>query len=284
MTSHSLDSMRVTVAAMVAVVVVAVAGLATTDAPALPVGAVFLVLVVVARFSALYRHADAVAALVGSGAYGVLEAGRGGDGLMAWVVATVGFTATAAAVRHTERQARGAEERERRIGAVVEDLTVYDKSSGLLKRRYGEIALEEEVQRARATDTPVTLILVAADPAVDHPVEAPPDVEREAALMGAVFSDNLRVIDRSMRLSSSVFAAILPATGAEGGVVVAGRVREGVTMPGDRPLRCAVATFPDHAVSAGALLEEAEAALRLARTAGMDVISPAMLYNAALGA
>ncbi len=274
MTSHSLDSMRVTVAAMVAVVVAAVAGLATTDAPALPVGAVFLVLVVVARFSALYRHADAVAALVGSG----------GDGLMAWVVATVGFTATAAAVRHTERQARGAEERERRIGAVVEDLTVYDKSSGLLKRRYGEIALEEEVQRARATDTPVTLILVAADPAVDHPVEAPPDVEREAALMGAVFSDNLRVIDRPMRLSSSVFAAILPATGAEGGVVVAGRVREGVTMPGDRPLRCAVATFPDHAVSAGALLEEAEAALRLARTAGMDVISPAMLYNAALGA
>jgi GGDEF domain-containing protein len=273
----SLGWVRVVVALLTVVLVFAMGALARTDIDALPVGAVFLALVVAGRLSGLYRYADVGAAAIGIASYVVLEQGRGNDGAVAWAAASSALVAAVVAARLVERRIRTDEALMRQTEQAIDELTLYAESSGLLKRRYGELAIEEEVRRARRTNTALTLILLAADPAADHPLEALPDEEEEAIVIGTLLRDTLRLTDRTARMTGTLFAAILPATGAEGGTVVAEKLREVGADRGSRPLRCGVAAFPDHAVSAQDLLEEAEAALRLARTAGLPVVTPTML-------
>lgn len=70
------------------------------------------------------------------------------------------------------------------------------------------------------------------------------------------------------RFGPALFAAILPATGASGGSSVAQKLRPAVEQATGWHVHCAVAAFPRHAASAGELIEEAEAALGLARAGG----------------
>jgi diguanylate cyclase (GGDEF)-like protein len=219
------------------------------------------------------------AAVIGIASYVVLEHGRGRDGAVAWAAASAALVAAVVASRLVERRLRTDEALMRQAEQAIDELTLYDESSGLLKRRYAELAIEDEVRRAQRTGTPLTLVLIAADAAADHPLEAPPDEEAEAIVLGALLRETLRLTDRTARLTGTIFAAILPATGAEGGAVVAERLREAGADRGSRPLRCGVATFPDHALSAQDLHEEADAALRLARTAGLPMVTPTMLRN-----
>ena len=270
---------RLMAVAIVALVASATIALALTDLAAAPVGAIFLVLVIAGRLSHIYRFADVGAAIVGSAAYAALEQQLGRDGAVAWGAATVSLIATVVIARLVDAGVGATESRLRVTERVVEDLTLYDEASGLLKRRYGELAIEEEVRRARRTGTALTLILLCADPAEDHPLEALQDDEQDAVLLGALIRETLRTTDRSSRLTATVFAALLPHTNAAGGVIVAEKLREGGAARGGRPIRCGVATFPDHAVSAPTLLAEAETALRLARTTGIPVVNPVMLRS-----
>jgi GGDEF domain-containing protein len=266
---------------MLLVAVVAASGIAmaVTDQAALAVGGVFLTVVVTGGLGRLYRYTDVGALLLGSAAYAVLEQHRGTEGIASWVAATMGFTAAVAAVRFLNLHIGAVERRVQRTDAVVEELTMIDATSELLKRRYGELAIAEEVSRARRTHTAVTLVLIAADPVHEHAVDAAPDEEEEASAVGALLRDNLRGTDRLMRLSRTLFATILPATSGAGGSVVAEKINAQRDRYGCRPLRCAVATFPAQAVSAQELLHEAEAALQLARAADLSVITPAMLQQ-----
>jgi GGDEF domain-containing protein len=277
MTRRSRDTVRLAAGVLVAIIAADAAVLGVTDPQALPVGCVFLLLVAVSRLSGVYRYADVVAACLGIVAYAVLEQGRGSAGLVSWATATASLSAACAAIRFLEARLQGAERHVQRTQEVMEDLLIYDTASGLLKSRYGEHALEEEVRRARRTQTALTLLLIAADPVLDHPVEALPNEEEEAKLMGALLQENLRLTDKGTRLTSTLFAAILPATNAAGGAVVAAKLGQSGEQHGSRPLRCGVATFPDHAVSAQDLLAEAQAALHLARAANLSTVTPAML-------
>jgi len=275
---RGLDSLRLSAAILAAAVSVGCTVLALIDAPAIPVGAVFLVLVVVSGLSNLYRYADIVAALCGSGAYAVLE--ESGGGATAWAAATAALIVCVAAVRLFDARTRVVERDARRTAALIDELTIYDTSSTLLKRRYGELALDEEIQRARRTDASLTILLLAADPVAENTGEKLPDVEEEAKSLGLSIRTYLRSIDRGVRLSPTLFAAILPATSAANGAVVAHKLCRHGEQQSSRPLRCAVATFPDQAVSAEDLLAEAEAGLHVARAADLPIVTPAMLRRA----
>ena len=261
------------------VVGASVAWLAATDLQALPVGIVCLLLILVGHLSRVYRFGDVVGLLVGCGAYAIVEQDRGSSGLTAWAAAMAAFGGTVATVRFQEARIRVVEAHVQRMQQAVEDLTLTDLNSGLLKRHYGELALEEEVKRARRTITDLCLVLVAADPVNEQPLDIPVDDEEEATGIGEVFRRVLRSCDRSTRLGPALFAAILPATNAEGGSIVAQKLRHEAEKYGSHQFRCGVAAFPRHAVSAAELLEEAEAALGLARAAGLPVVSPSMLHD-----
>lgn len=278
MTYPMLMSVRLSIAVLVAVIAAGIAVLAEVDAPALPVGSVFLALVVASRLSGFYRYADIAALLLGSGAYAALERSRGGDGAVAWAVASAALVASVAAARLVEWRLGTTARSARRADEVIDQLTIHDPVSTLLKERYGEIALEEEISRARRTGASLTLLLLALDPATEHGVDIRVTADEEARLLGPFIRLNVRSIDRCTRLSSTLFAAILPSTGAGGGATVAHKLCQDGEQHAGRPLRCAVATFPDHAVSGKELLAEAQAGLRLARAADLPVVSPTMLH------
>ncbi|MDB5060034.1 MAG: response receiver-modulated diguanylate cyclase [Chloroflexi bacterium] len=277
-----LDPLRWAIGVTAIGIGASVAAMATTDVQALPIGLACLLLILVGNLSRVYRFGDIVGLLIGCGAYVVVEQDRGSSGLTAWVAATAAFGVTVAVFRFVEERIRVGEAHIERGHQVAEDLTLTDLSSHLLKRRYGELALEEEVTRARRTNTELCLVLVEVDTVNIQPLEARQDDEEEAAVIGEVFHSQLRSCDRSARFGPALFAAILPATNAEGGSIVAQKLRQGAEQPGHYQIRCAIAAFPRHAVSATELMEEAEAALGLARAAGLTIVSPSMLHNFAV--
>lgn len=277
MRRHDMDTIRLVILASFALVAVSCAALAAADGPSLPVGVVFLLLVVVGHFSGLYRYADVAAAILGIAAYGVLEQSQGMAGVLALLIAAVCFAATVASVRLVARYIQAVEAEQRRTQSMVDDLTMYDAASGLLKRRYGELALEEEVRRARRMSAPLSLVVAAPDPVPEHIIDLPPDPDIEAGVIGDILRDILRETDRMARPAPSTFLAILPATNAAGGEVVAQKLRRICVERGIAPLRCGVATFPDSALSAADLMEEALAALQVARHGGFDYVGPGML-------
>jgi GGDEF domain-containing protein len=217
------------------------------------------------------------AAIGGTAGYVLLERGQGTPGIIALFLAAVCFGAAVAAARMLAGYMRQGDTDLKKTRNLVDELTMYDDVSGLLKRRYGEMAIEEEVRRARRTKTPLSLVLAAPDPVPEHPVELPPDEDVEAVAIGGVFREMLRVTDRMARLGGSTYIALLPATDAPGGAVVAEKLRHSCAERGISPLRFGVATFPDNALSAADLLEEAFAALQLARTGGLQYAGPDML-------
>ena len=272
-----LDPIRWSSGITAAILAAGGAALAATDEQALPAGLILLLLILLGNISRVYRYADVGGALLGCGAYAILEQNGGSAGLVAWLAATLSFAAAVAAVRLQEAQIRAGESHIRRMHQVADDLSLSDSSSGLLKRRYGELALEEEVKRARRTKSELCLVVMASDPVGEQPLGAPRDAEAAAAVLGGLLQRALRSCDRGIRLDSDLFAVILPATNAEGGAIAAQKLRLEAAHEGDFALRCGVAAFPRHAVSAAELVVEAEAALGIARAAGLPVVSPTML-------
>src|SRR6266566_533826 len=99
MTRRPLDTVRLAVGLLVAIIAAGAVALGVTDPQALPVGCVFLILVVVSWLSGFYRYADVVALVLGIMAYAVLEQGRGSAGIVSWAAATASLIAAGAAIR-----------------------------------------------------------------------------------------------------------------------------------------------------------------------------------------
>jgi hypothetical protein len=104
------------------------------------------------------------------------------------------------------------------------------------------------VDRARSTGSPASLVVVRAAP---HPKQA---FEHWSALVAELVGPGGRVVRLGASEAAVLLAAATPADGAE----VALRV---VTHDlDDPPLLCGVATFPEGAADAGALLVAARGA------------------------
>jgi len=278
MTNRTFDAMRLSIALLAVVVAAGVVALGITDPPALAVGAVFLALVVASQFCGLFRHAAIAALLLGSGAYALLERQRGVEGAVVWAWATVALIASALAAHIVAGFVKKTECDARQSAELIEELTLYDPHSTLLKRYYGELALENEVSRARRGDGVVTLILLVADLPDEHTMTVAPSEDERAQLLGPLLRHTLRSTDHSTRLDPTMFGFILPETPVDGGVAVAHKLRRSAEQHGGQPARCVVVCYPDHATTADDLLLEAEAGLRFGHAADFPVVTGAMLH------
>lgn len=119
-----------------------------------------------------------------------------------------------------------AREQNRRLAA----LTRTDALSGLLNRRYWDIAVLDEFQRCRRIGYASTLLMLDVDgfKAINdrHGHQMGDQVIRDVA---AVLRDLLRRQDIPGRYGGDEFVVVLPGTDSAGGQVVAERVRERVT-------------------------------------------------------
>jgi diguanylate cyclase (GGDEF)-like protein len=129
-----------------------------------------------------------------------------------------------------------------------------DALSGLLNDDYFRAALPNRVATARRVLRPISLGVVGLSD------------ESMTAVVAYALQDTLRESDTACRLDDGRFAVLLEDTPEEGAVWTLERLRRlldeqriEVTIWGG------IASYPAHALDAGTLLEQAEAALAAAR-------------------
>ncbi|HEY6781039.1 MAG TPA: diguanylate cyclase [Thermoleophilaceae bacterium] len=155
-----------------------------------------------------------------------------------------------------------------------------DLLTGLLDRRGFETTFDVELERARRTSTPLSLVVLDVD-RFAHVNENRGRGAGDATLRR--IADTLeaakRSFDSAARVGGDEFAVLVPDSDENGAYMLAERVR-GELERGDGPAVSAsfgIATFPQHGQSIAALLEAADQALFTAQRMGRNraVISSA---------
>ena len=193
----------------------------------------------------------------------------GAPGLTRWIV-TVSVVAGAATAMYVLRRSIDRLLKQLREAARTDPLTM------LLNRRGLDERFELELERARRTGAPVSLLVGDLDrfkqlnDRLGHPAG-----DTALALVGQALALSCRKIDTVARVGGEEFAILLPATGAIGGMEAAERLREeiGEIVDADGQgitISFGVAEFPTHGEEPRQLMYEADGALYAAKSMGRD--------------
>lgn len=176
------------------------------------------------------------------------------------------------------RRLSRAEEQLARSTTVIRELTIHDSQTGTLKIVYADTLLSEEIERARRYKRSLSLVLLGPD---DWQAVVRERGEGEAMealkVIGRLLEESLRSVDTISYREQGQFAVILPETAVAGGCVAAERLCHAVAAKTSLMFRAGVAEFPGDAVSKAELLNEADAALKFARSANLGVASRVLL-------
>lgn len=153
-----------------------------------------------------------------------------------------------------------------RMTASLAQIAHTDSLTELANRRYFELRLGEELQRAQRTERPLTLILLDVDGLKrtndDLGHAAGDDLLRAVA---AVLRGQARGIDVAARIGGDEFALILPETGRDGAQALLDRLNHSAAdqrvhdhLPS---FSAGLAVYPDDGTTAEALMVHADAAL-----------------------
>lgn len=163
-----------------------------------------------------------------------------------------------------------------RLFSHMQTLALTDPLTGLYNQRYFQDRIEREVKLADRNNAAVSLILLDIDGLktindTDGHTKGDSALVHVAATLKAV----LREVDICARFGGEEFAAILPDCGRDDAVNVAERVREAVAASpvrqiGQVTVSVGVATYPTIAKSIQNLIEHAERAMYMAKTAGKN--------------
>lgn len=135
-----------------------------------------------------------------------------------------------------------------------------------------------EMTRARRYEHPLTLLLVDIDNWSALNVERGKRSACEQFTALAIrIRRLLRDVDAIGLHGDGQLAILLPETPLDGALVVAGRIAEAAREDVGLAVRVGAAVFPDDSVSVDGLLQEAEAAVELARLEGLAVAQRVLL-------
>jgi diguanylate cyclase (GGDEF)-like protein len=159
-------------------------------------------------------------------------------------------------------------------------LAYVDHLTGIHNRRYFEMRIVEELERAQRFDGRISLIMVDID-YFRHLIDEfghilGDDVLRDVA---GILKNGLRKADLISRYGGEEFAIIIPETTGENALTVAELLRRRVgshPLPGvPRPvtISCGVAEFPTHGTTRDELVAAADAALQVAQQSGRDRVA-----------
>jgi len=169
----------------------------------------------------------------------------------------------------------------------LQHLILTDELTGLYNRRYLEVRLEEELNRARRYSRPFSLLFLDLDDfkSVNERYGHPAG-DRLLAEFGQVLRDNARAMDVVFRYGGEEFLLLLPETGLEDALEVGHRLQRQV---GRRPFLegClsitfsgGIASFPADGTDGKRLVERADVALRAAKARGKNRIEAAARLDA----
>jgi diguanylate cyclase (GGDEF)-like protein len=159
-----------------------------------------------------------------------------------------------------------------------------DPASGLFNRRYFKIRMDEELQRSRRHNIPMTLLMADLDnfksinDSYGH--LAGDAVIRDTA---EILRRSVRVFDVCARFGGEEFAVIMPGNGAEGAARIAERIRDQIAAyRSDDPLLSALSltisigmAVSEPETTATDLIARADQALYLAKRSGKNRVAVA---------
>lgn len=157
--------------------------------------------------------------------------------------------------------------------AQVEAERIRDPATGLFNRRYLEISLPVEVQRALRYGHPLCLLAARLDNYEGLLARWGQGVAEEAVREAAAAIQRVtRAVDTKFYIEPDLFYVLMPEANPDYAFLIAERVREavGASAPHEATVSVGAACCPLHAQDAKTLLARAEEALDTARRLGGD--------------
>lgn len=161
----------------------------------------------------------------------------------------------------------------------VKQLAYLDGLTGIFNRRYFEIRITEEIERARRFSTDLSVIMVDVDKFKSLNDDFGHLLGDEALRqVSSLLSRQIRKIDVVCRYGGEEFVILLPQTTSQQAFHVADKLRRAVAewqfpgVPRALTISGGVSMFPDHGSTRDELVQAADAALYAAKQAGRDRI------------
>lgn len=159
----------------------------------------------------------------------------------------------------------------------VKQLAYLDGLTGIFNRRYFELRLAEEMERARRFSSSMTIVIID----IDHFKRLNDEFghllgDEVLRQVSSIFHQNVRKIDVVCRYGGEEFAILLSQTDPNFAVEIAEKLRKTVEswqFPGvPRPvtISAGVATFPGHGSTRDEVVKAADAGLYAAKQAGRN--------------
>lgn len=172
----------------------------------------------------------------------------------------------------------------------IRQLSYLDGLTGIFNRRFFELRISEEIERARRSKTGMAMVMADIDQFKKLNDEfghlLGDEVLRQVSSM---FHQQLRKIDVVCRYGGEEFAILLTNTNAQHALGVADKLRrlvEGWQFPGvprTVTISAGVAAFPDHGLNRDELVHAADMGLYAAKQAGRNRVCLAGSTKAAAG-
>ena len=165
--------------------------------------------------------------------------------------------------------------------AFLERVAVTDPLTGVYNARHFHIAIEAQVESARESGSPLSLLLVDVD-GLSRCNEARGRREGDEALaaLGRLLMDNTRASDFVARCGGDEFAIIMPGGTTRQALALAERLRRAVEqseLPDGLTVSLGVATFPTDAASERELVNVTHQACYLAQRLGGNTVCTALV-------
>lgn len=177
----------------------------------------------------------------------------------------------------------------------AERLSLTDGLTGVWNRRFLQLQLQKEIDRAKRFGRPLSLLLVDIDRFKDTNDEHGHLVGDEVLVevVRRVVDSTRGNIDVVARFGGEEFVALLPETPREGARVVAEKVRQAISLrpieaegvPGGlhETVSVGVASYPEDGTTVDALLRAADRAMYRAKEAGRDRVELAVSGESTVG-
>jgi diguanylate cyclase (GGDEF)-like protein len=227
-------------------------------------------LVLPATYAMFFLRKPAAVAITALASGGYLVAGLAGPASGSHVlIASMGIAAAAGLVGLQRANAN-------RLIWRLSDAAVTDALTGLMNRRGFQELIETELERARRSGQPLSLIIgdldhfKALNDRFGHGAG-----DRALEQLALILDTAKRRIDTAARIGGEEFAVVLPDSDHHAAYILAERMRREVREtfmyePYELTISLGVATFPIHGTSVESLVAQADEALYAAKGLGRD--------------
>ena|GEM_PF-851388 len=274
----------VSLAALGAWLILAAGGLTWLDRDTAMLGWVLLALATTLAVTELFRYAGWVAAIIGSVLYAGFQITLWGPTesmLVNTGVAAVGLIGAVFLSSSVMRQIGAGTRQLEHDQKLIDELTIHDPKTRLIKWQYARHILRSEITRSRRSQTDLGLLIMRVanlDEVVEHDPAAADDL---MIRVSRVVVDRLRTMDSPTLFDSMTLAAILPETIPEGALMIAQHLSDNVARKTRVALYVGIAHFPHDAVTEVELVRAAETALHFGLKSGQSIVRYDQLRNTA---